>query len=196
MGVKIFEQLEKHMPSNTTGVFVEIGSDRYEGSTAFLANLAKRHGTKLISVDITLDAKNRIGQQFDNVEFVIQTGSEWAQEFAYSNTDVAVVYLDNFDYIYDVKEIHSHTIIKKQIADYAKKNIIMNNVNCQVEHMKQLLALQKLFHPDTVIIFDDTYQLNNCWVGKCGPCVTYLLCQGYEILEWTSDCGMIMKRKP
>lgn len=196
MGVKIFEQLEKHMPSNTTGVFVEIGSDRYEGSTAFLANLAKQHGTKLISVDITLDAKNRIGQQFDNVEFVIQTGSEWAQEFAYSNTDVAVVYLDNFDYIYDVKEIHSHTIIKKQIADYAKKNIIMNNVNCQVEHMKQLLALQKLFHPDTVIIFDDTYQLNNCWVGKCGPCVTYLLCQGYEILEWTSDCGMIMKRKP
>lgn len=196
MGTKIFDLLEKHMPAQTRGVFVEIGSDRYEGSTELLAKLAKQHGTKLISVDISDEAQKRLQHQVDNVEFVIETGSKWAEEFTDSWTDIAVLYLDNFDYIYDVKDIHTHAITKRQIADYAERGIVMNNVNCQVEHMKQLLALKGSFHPDTVIIFDDTYRLNDCWVGKCGPCVTYLLCCGYEVLEWTTDCGTIMKRKP
>lgn len=196
MGAKIFDLLEKHMPQKVTGVFVEIGSDRYEGSTKILANLAKHHGAKLISVDITNHAQERLQHRVDNVEWVIQTGSMWAKDFRQSQTAIAVLYLDNFDYIYDVAGIHTQDIVQKQIADYNKRGIVMNNVNCQVEHMKQLLALEGLFHPDTVIIFDDTYRLNDCWVGKCGPCVTYLLCQGYEIVEWTTDCGMIMKRKP
>jgi hypothetical protein len=196
MGTKIFELLKQYMPSKTTGVFVEIGSDRYEGSTEELANLAKCCGTKLISVDISDDAQKRLQHSVDNVEFVTQTGSKWAQEFACSQNTVALLYLDNFDYIYDVKDIRTQDITKQQIADYASRDIVMNNVNCQVEHMKQLLTLYSMFHNDTIIMFDDTYQINDCWVGKCGPCVIYLLCQGYEILEWTTDSGVIMKRKP
>jgi hypothetical protein len=141
MGTKIFELLEKHMPKTTQGVFVEIGSDRHEGSTSILAELAKRHGTKLITVDITNLAKQYIGHKHDNVEFVIQTGSVWAKDFAQTQTDIALVYLDNFDYIYDTRDILAHPITQKQITDYAEQGIAMNNVNCQVEHMKQLLAL-------------------------------------------------------
>lgn len=195
MGTQIFERLKKHMPEKTLGVFVEIGSDRYEGSTTILADLAQQHRTKLISVDLIDDAKNRLQNKLDNVEFVVQSGSEWAQEFAREHTDIALVYLDNFDYIYDIKEIDTHNINKNQITDYANQGIVLNNVNCQTEHMKQLLALRGLFHQDTIVIFDDTYKLNDCWVGKCGPCVIYLLAQDYEVLEWTTDCGVIMKKR-
>jgi len=195
MGTQIFEQLKKHMPEQTSGVFVEIGSDRFEGSTTILANLAQEHGTKLISVDLSDDAKTRLQDTLDNVEFVVQPGSAWAREFASKHTDIALVYLDNFDYTYDIREIATRDITKKQIAEYARQGIEMNNVNCQIEHMKQLLALQSLFHTNTMVMFDDTYQFNDCWIGKCGPCVIYLLSQGYEVLEWTTDCGVIMKKR-
>jgi len=194
MGVKIFNSLDKYMPPHPDGIFVEIGSDRYEGSTTILAGLAKKCGTKLISVDVLNEAQDRLQREFDNVEFIIDSGSKWANEYAKLGTNIAVLYLDNFDYLYDINDANTHTIIKQQIASYADRGIEMNNVNCQIEHMKQLISLMPTFTPDTLIIFDDTYQLNGCWVGKCGPCVVYLLCLGYEVLEWTTDCGMIMKK--
>jgi hypothetical protein len=194
MGVKIFNSLDKYMPANAQGVFVEIGSDRYEGSTNILATLAKEYGTKLISVDVLSKAQDRLQHEFDNVEFIIESGSKWANEYAKIGTNIAVLYLDNFDYLYDINDANTDPRIKQQIASYADRGIEMNNVNCQIEHMKQLISLTPTFNPDTLIIFDDTYQLNGCWVGKCGPCVVYLLCLGYEVLEWTTDCGMIMKK--
>jgi hypothetical protein len=69
------------MPADTTGVFVEIGSDRHEGSTPILANLAKQHNTKLITVDVSDFAKHQLEDQFDNIEFVIQTGSELLSDY-------------------------------------------------------------------------------------------------------------------
>ena len=194
MSTRILELLKKHLPEKTTGVFVEIGSDRFEGSTAILAALAEEHGTKLISVDLLEDARNRLQGTLNNVEFVVQSGSEWAQDFSTSWTDIAVLYLDNFDYIYDTRDIANQPTISDQIIKYAELGIVMNNVNCQTEHLKQLLALRGLFHKDTIVIFDDTYHLNDCWVGKCGPCVVYLLAKGYEVLECTTDCGVIMKK--
>lgn len=194
MGVKIFNSLDKYMPATAHGMFVEIGSDRYEGSTNILATLAKKYETKLISVDVSSEAQDRLQHEFDNVEFIIESGSKWAAEYAKLDTNIAVLYLDNFDYLYNINSVNTDPKIKQQIASYADRNIEMNNVNCQIEHMTQLINLMSTFTPDTLIIFDDTYQLNGCWVGKCGPCVVYLLCLGYEVLEWTTDCGMIMKK--
>ena len=194
MGVKIFDCLEKYIPAHPNGIFVEIGSDRYEGSTNILATLAKKYETKLISVDVSSEAQDRLQYGFDNVEFVIGSGSQWADEYAKLDTNIAVLYLDNFDYLYNINDANTDPRIQQQMASYADRGIEMNNVNCQIEHMKQLISLMPRFTPDTLIIFDDTYQLNGCWVGKCGPCVIYLLCLGYEVLEWTTDCGMIMKK--
>ena len=194
MGVKIFDSLSKYMPASPQGMFVEIGSDRYEGSTKILAGLAKKCGTKLISVDVLREAQDRLQHEFDNVEFIIESGSKWADKYAKLGINIAVLYLDNFDYLYDINDANTNLRIKQQIASYADRGIEMNNVNCQIEHMKQLISLMPTFTNDTLIIFDDTYQLNGCWVGKCGPCVIYLLCLGYEVLEWNTECGMIMKK--
>jgi hypothetical protein len=195
MGIKIFEFLDKYMPVDPSGIVVEIGSDRYEGSTHVLAKLAKKCGTKLISVDVSNETQERLQHEFDNVEFVVESGSKWANKYVKLGINIAVLYLDNFDYLYDINDAKTDTRIKQQIASYARQGVEMNNVNCQVEHMQQLINLMPAFNPDTLIIFDDTYQLNGCWVGKCGPCVVYLLCHGYEVLEWTTDCGMIMRKK-
>lgn len=192
--MKIFDCIHKHLPCDLQGIFVEIGSDRYEGSTALLAELAKTHNTQLISIDISTSAQDRLSRQFDNVEFIIKSGSCWAQEHAKLNSSIAVLYLDNFDYQYDVTDAIDDSRIQQQIASYADHGMEMNNVNCQIEHMKQLLALMPSLNSDSLIIFDDTYQQNGCWVGKCGPCVIYLLCMGYQVLEWTTDCQMIMKK--
>jgi len=194
MGVKIFNSIDKYMPANPQGIFVEIGSDRYEGSTSILAGLAKKYGTTLISVDVLSDSQDRLQHEFDNVKFIIEAGSTWANKYAKLGPKIAVLYLDNFDYLYDINNANTDLRIKQQLASYADRGIEMNNVNCQIEHMKQLISLIPTFTPDTLIIFDDTYQLNGCWVGKCGPCVIYLLCLGYEVLQWTTDCGMIMKK--
>jgi hypothetical protein len=66
----IFKEI-KNFVKPSSGVFVEIGSERGEGSTHELDRLAKLHGTKLISVDISDSAKNRYQTQLPDVEFVV-----------------------------------------------------------------------------------------------------------------------------
>jgi hypothetical protein len=61
-------------------------------------------------------------------------------------------------------------------------NIEMNNQQCQIEHLAQLIHLEPFFDQECVIGFDDTYLYNDCWIGKCGPAVVYLLTLGYKIV--------------
>lgn len=189
---KIYQSISSYLPEKPVGVFVEIGSERGEGSTVFLNNLAAQYNTKLISVDISSDAKRRYEQQLDHTEFVVAPGSAWAKEFATNWTDIAVLYLDNFDYVWDINNVS--TDIHRQIQDYAGQGIVMNNQNCQAEHMRQIVALRSCLAPNAVVVFDDTYCYNDCWIGKCGPAVVYLQAHGWSIVHQTLDCGVIMKK--
>lgn len=187
----IFKKLESCISNVPAGsVFVEIGSDRFEGSTAELDRLAGSYQTKLITVDILPEARQRLSGQLVNTEFVVASGRSWAK--LYQGPPISVLYLDNFDYIWDTKENNPH--IYRQVADYASRGIQMTNQTCQIEHMAQMIHLYPHLTTDAVVMFDDTYRINDCWVGKCGPCVVYLLSQGYEILHTTTDCGVIMKK--
>jgi hypothetical protein len=59
-----------------------------------------------------------------------------------------------------------------------------------------MLNLYPYLTDDGIIVVDDTYQINQCWVGKCGPVVVFLLANNYEILE-ANDHGVILtKIKP
>ena len=187
----IFKKLESYVTDIPAGsVFVEIGSDRYEGSTTELDRLAGIHHTKLITVDVLPDAKQRLEHQLINTEFVISDGRIWANQ--YTGPAIACLYLDNFDYNWDIN--NHENFVSKQITEYSQRGVSMNNQMCQIEHMAQLLALYKHLTPDAVVMFDDTYQYNDCWIGKCGPAVIYLLTQGWKILAQSSDCGAIMKK--
>lgn len=189
---KIYQSVTSYLPKKPTGVFVEIGSERGEGSTISLNKLAGQYNTKLISVDITPNAQQRYGRQLAYTEFVIASGSEWAKNFSTVPSDIALLYLDNFDYIWDINSIGDN--IQHQMKEYAGQGIVMNNQNCQAEHMRQIVALRTCLAPDAVVVFDDTYCYNGCWIGKCGPAVVYLQSYGWSVVHQTLDCGVIMKR--
>ena len=189
---KIYQSIASYLPDKTTGVFVEIGSERGEGSTVSLNNLAGQYNTKLISVDIKPDAQQRYGHQLTHTEFVVASGSEWARDFSAVPSDIALLYLDNFDYIWDINSIGDN--IQQQVKEYAGQGITMNNQNCQAEHMRQIVALRGCLAPDAVVVFDDTYCYNDCWIGKCGPAVVYMQAHGWSVVHQTLDCGVIMKR--
>lgn len=195
MAVTIFQYLEQYLPAQCSGVFVEIGSDRYEGSTALLAHSAALHGTQLISVDHSNDAQRRLGAALPAVQWVQANGSTWAREFAQQKITIDCLSLDNFDYMYNTGDLEWHSGLQTQVETYRQMGIEMNNVNCQVEHLQQLLALYPRLSDHAVVIFDDTYQYQDCWIGKCGPGVVYLLANDWEILHHTKDCGVMLRRK-
>ena len=189
----IFQRLERHITDVPTGsVFVEIGSDRYEGSTAELDRLAGVYKTRSITVDILPEAKQRLSGQLLNTEFVVADGAQWAQH--YQGPSIACLYLDNFDYMWNVDERYTNEQIKRQAEDYAKMGMRMTNQNCQQQHMSQMISLYPHLTQDAVVMFDDTYMINDCWIGKCGPCVVYLTALGWTVVEQTQDTGVIMKK--
>jgi hypothetical protein len=189
---KIYQSIASYLPDKPAGVFVEIGSERGEGSTVSLNNLAGQYNTKLISVDINSEAKRRYQEQLAHTEFVVAPGSDWAKEFASVPSDIALLYLDNFDYIWDVNNVSA--AIQVQMREYAGQGITMTNQNCQAEHMRQIVALRPCLSPTAVVVFDDTYCYNDCWIGKCGPAVVYMQAHGWSVVHQTLDCGVIMKR--
>jgi hypothetical protein len=189
---KIYQRIIDHLPEKVKGVFVEIGSDRGEGSTVLLDKWAGQAGTKLITVDILSNSKNRLEGSLTNTEFVVAQGSTWAKDFASSWTDIAVLYLDNFDYIWDINNVSP--AIQMQMQEYARQGVTMTNQNCQIEHMRQIMTLHHSLHKDSIVVFDDTYAYNDCWIGKCGPAVVFLLAHGWAVVDQTLDCGVILKK--
>jgi hypothetical protein len=178
--------------TSADGVFVEIGSERGEGSTNYFAELARKMDTKLITVDV----KN-VPNQLSDVEYVTANGSHWAQHiFPDYSKKISCLYLDNFDYNWDVAQGGSQQmidIVKNQQEEYLTRGVVMNNLNCQAEHLAQMLALVSYMADTSVVVCDDTHKINDCYVGKCGAVIPLLSLHGYEIVN-EKDMGVILAR--
>lgn len=197
----IFQQVEPHLPAASSDhIILEIGSDRYEGSTLFLAQLAAQRQEAFHTVDIADEAQQRLGQPPGcDIQYHVAQGSAWCQQVLPTlNKKIAAVYLDNFDYIWDITELarpDQNPFLIQQTQEYANKfGLIMNNFNSQVEHLTQCQALLPWMASDGVIVCDDTYTWNDCWVGKCGPTVIWLATQGWTVLQY-KDNGVILKKQ-
>lgn len=191
---KIFELTEKYLPAATdNSVFVEIGSDRWEGSTKYFADLAIKHNTVLHTVDIDSDPQRR-HHTMSGVVWHCTIGSVWAvNNFPILDKKITCLYLDNFDYDWETKKT-SQMIEDQKILYRDRFNLLMSNQNSQLEHMKQMLALYPYMNEHSIVVCDDTYTYNDCWIGKSGPVVVFLLANGYTIQKTTTDCGVILKR--
>ena len=69
----------------------------------------------------------------------------------------------------------------------------LSNNNCQIEHFTQLYYLYNWLSDDCVVVFDDTFRYNDCWIGKNGTGVVFLQLMGFIIVEENST-GVILKR--
>jgi hypothetical protein len=185
----IFKRATEYTRFDEDDIILEIGSDRYEGSTEYFASL----GQEFYTVDILENAKRRL-QGVSNINFQIGFGSEWCEhELPKLDKKIGLVYLDNFDYIWDVTNIQPH--IKNQKQQYAEMGIIMDNTNCQIEHLRQTMLIYPHLTEQAVVVYDDTYTYNGCWIGKGGPGVTWLLAQGFRVREFNKHVpGVILTR--
>lgn len=171
-------------------VFVEIGSDRYEGSTGYFAEMAVRNNTVLHTVDLLDEPEIRVNRDgvVPGIVWHQAEGHAWSRDtFPTLGKNIVCLYLDNFDYNWDVAQ--SSPNIEKQKVQYREQfGIEMNNMNCQVAHLQQMMALYPYMSRKSVVVCDDTYLSNDCWIGKCGAVVVYLVAQGYRIVD-TENVG-------
>lgn len=189
-GILIYEQIGSVEPNT---VWVEIGSERGEGSTLALADQAQRWNTHLYSVDIDDYAKTHLSHP--SLTCFVDSGSHWATHtWPTIAKKISLLHLDNFDWIWDITDIPNW--ISEQIITYKQKfGVEMNNQNCQVEHFKQALALSPWLADNCVIAMDDTFVGNNgVWTGKCGPAAVYFTALGFRCVCRTLTGGSVLVR--
>lgn len=191
---QIYKHTSNHLAlaADHQELFVEIGSDVGEGSTHYFSELAAQYNTTLITVDIEpKDFKN-----LSNTVAVQATGSTWAKQFGSYNKKICCLYLDNFDYDWDVLCAGTEQMIQRvqqQREEYLARGVVMNNLNCQAEHLSQMLSLLPYMSEHSIVVCDDTYKFNDCYVGKCGAVIPLLYLHGYQIVEEDAT-GVILAR--
>ena len=234
----VSQHIEELEPNTT---IVEIGSDRGEGSTIYFAELAKKYSLEFHTVDILDNAKSQNNHL--DINWHIAVGSTWCQEtYPLIDKKISILYLDNFDYIWDVtyhgstpdsmwnEEIYNNLrgeswpeqftpynqlpkwlqeevvndydisydlMLNEMKKQYAKFGFELSNTSCQLEHFKQLYYLIEYLADNCIVVFDDTFKINDCWTGKNGPGVSLLLTLGFNIVDQVDiklNKGVILKR--
>ena len=192
---KLYQQVGQHLSGAFNGeVIVEIGSDRWEGSSAYFADLANTHSMQFISVDLDEDARHRLRKTIapdyaQLTEFVQAEGTQWTAK--YQGSKIRVLYLDNFDW--DWRTDRQQQMIQNQVQWYQQQGLVMNNINSQTAHVTQMVNLLPHMTDRCVVCVDDTYEYNGVFIGKGGAVVPYLLGQGFGVLA-AENYGVILGR--
>jgi hypothetical protein len=192
---KLYQQVGRHLSGIFPGeVIVEIGSDRWEGSSAYFADLANTHNMQFISVDLDEDARHRLRKTIspdhsELTEFVQAEGTQWTAK--YQGSKIRALYLDNFDW--DWRTDRQQQMIQTQVQWYQQQGLVMNNINSQTAHVTQMVNLLPHMTDRCVVCVDDTYEYNGVFIGKGGAVVPYLLGQGFGILA-AENYGVILGR--
>lgn len=203
MGMKPYQYTEKYINSISQygECIVEIGSERGEGSTAYYTLLAEKYKTQFYTVDINEYVPVELDKTiFEKLTFYEMPGSQFAERVMPKlGRRIKVLYLDNFDWDWDpdidnFPDRQRPDWMKIQIDWYKQRNINLDNLSCQVEHLKQMMYLMPFMSADAVVICDDTYRYkpNDAFTGKCGAVVPFLVANGYKIKS--EDAGVILQR--
>jgi len=176
MPYKKLEQLE--LTCNGNNIVVEIGSENGEGSSVWLYEWAKQRNIDFYSVDVEHRLRERTNPHINWV--VAESGSTWCKNILPGlNKTIKVLYLDNFDWIWDSNNIALYC--QTQIDNYAARGVVMNNQNCQAEHRLQLEYCLPYLDEQAVVIIDDTFYNNGIWDGKCATAIPLLLENGFTM---------------
>ena len=187
-----YKHVDEYVTS-CTGMVLEIGSDRYEGSSAYFAQLASLYDKDFVTVDLDENMPRRLKQAVPEnfrgrMTFVQCEGTEWTKT---CNRSISILYLDNFDWDWEVGTYSK--MIEEQRVWYTERGIEMNNMNSQVAHLTQMQNLLPCMTRSCVVCLDDTYIHNGVYIGKGGAVVPYLLANNFK-LELAQDYGVIMSR--
>jgi hypothetical protein len=183
-------------------VIVEIGSERGEGSTAWFDNIAKERNVDFYSIDVSTYAQQHL-QYLQHTNFIVtNSGSTWAHnDLPKLDKKIKVLYLDNYDWLHTTSNHNDNEIA--MIAAYRLRGVTMSNLNCQQEHLMQMIGCLPYMATNSIIICDDTpfQEHSGVYIGKNGAVVPYLLNYGYDVAFGRSptttckeDNGIILVR--
>jgi hypothetical protein len=203
-----YRNVEKHLDKLEKGVWIEIGTERGEGSTRFFADLAKQYATKFYAVDADdaqIASSGQLlkvnGQIPEHVTLVHAKGEDFLEELSGKIGDekVSLVYLDNFDWDYWLGGVEEPFVAGVKQNYINKMNIEMTNLNSQITHLAQAMWLVHMLADKSIVICDDTWFHPNegIFIGKCSAVIPYLLLNGYSILHnqgYRQNSGVILGR--
>lgn len=161
---------------------LEIGSENGDGSTSYFNDLSIKKGCDFYTVDIDLKEFN-----FQNPKFhqYTMSGEKFLEEtFPSLEKKIAVLYLDNFDWIWEPLNIPDW--INNQITMYKDKfGLDMNNVESSTVHLKQAIGALPYLAEKSVVICDDTWyaRSNGVFMGKSCAAIYYLLAHGFKVVK-------------
>jgi hypothetical protein len=185
----------QHFTFNKEEITLEIGTSWWDGHTVFINDWTKQHGGEFITIDVideTILEQQYLWQcnSLSAVDFrTCTSGSDWCRDILPTlGKKIKVLYLDNFDWIWLSPDNTIHYNIQKQIEAYAKRGVVMNNVNCQQEHLLQVQYCLPYLSDECLIIMDDTICEINFPVtfgGKCFTALPVLRDAGFDV----QPCG-------
>ena len=181
MGTKPYTKLENTtLTVDQNNIVLEIGSENGDGSSVWLYEWAKKRNIEFYSVDVEHGKRE---QDYPEINWVVaSSGSDWCKNTLPGlNKKIKVLYLDNFDWIYNTVDIPAW--VRRQIREYSLRGIVMNNANCQEEHRLQLEYCLPYLDEQSVVIMDDTYYNydTNQLSGKCATAIPLLLENGFKM---------------
>jgi hypothetical protein len=190
-----YKNVENYLDKIDNGAWVEIGTDRGEGSTKFFADLAQERGVDFFGVDADPDQIDRAhknlstdGKLPNHVTLTIARGEDFLDSFPKQNPNkqISLVYLDNFDWNYWLT-VPEEPFVPGQRQHYREKmGIEMLNMNSQITHLVQAMRLIDLMTPNSIVVCDDTWfePREGIFIGKCAGALPYLMIKGYTLLHY------------
>jgi len=166
-------------------LILEIGSEWWDGHTAYLHEIALQRNVQFMTVDVVDEPRqknNHLGINFT----IAESGSKWCKEVLPTlNKKIKILHLDNFDWIYNPNVEDPQ--VQAQIESYAVRGVVMNNENSQAEHRLQIERCMPYMAEQSIIIMDDTYvwsdENGTAWSGKCGSAINLLIDNGYNVKQ-------------
>ena len=172
---------------------VEIGSARemgnHESSTIFFHSLSKAFNAQFFSVDFS-PSSYKFAADIIGANAFLLDGCEFLENFS-SNTNlkISLLYLDNFDVIYN--EQHKKSLLSRVGSIYEDRNEDINNERSAQVHFEQLMSALPHLADQNVVIIDDTKLTESGWWGKGALVVPKLIELGYSI-KAKSDDGVLL----
>jgi len=169
-------------------VILEVGAERTEGSTTFLAGL----GVLVVVVDVDEAALARVGNLLN-----VQTLHGLAEQVLVGwQTPIRFAWLDGHDWPYDGRP-EGHW--DQQRAEYHARGQEYSKRASQASHGRIAELVAPAVAPGGVVAFDDTWRVApSTWDGKGGLAVPYLLDLGFELVSCATDPedAPVLLRKP
>ena len=203
-----YKKVEDYLDRIDNGCWIEVGVDRGEGSTRWLADLAGKRGVDFHGVDMDPDQIARATENLSmdgklpaHVTLACDRGENYIQQLSSNDPDLraSLVYLDNFDWDYWLGGQEEAFVagVKQNYRD--KMGIEMTNVQSQVTHLLQAIYLMNMMSDNSIIVCDDTWYHPNegVFIGKCSAVIPYLFLNGYSLLHnqgYRQNSGAILGR--